>query len=248
MRDELLAHLATLRIKLAPQRLDEFLAKAEQERWLPVELLRQVLQELARGRAERAIQRRIENALFARPCSLDGFDWSFNAKTIDRRLIENLATADFVHRTENLIIVGQSGVGKSHLVQAIGVNACASGYRVRYTTSAALISKLAASLADGTLPKMLRSFFAPELLIIDEFGFDQVERNHSRQAASLLYKVIDQRHSRRSTALVTNVDFAAWPDYLGDAPLSMAFIDRLLDRAVVIKINGRSYRVERPKA
>lgn len=247
LRAQLLGHLTALRLKLSPEQLDELLARAERERWAAAELLVRTLAELARGRQERAIELRVNAAKFARSCSLETFDWDFNAKVIDRHQIEHLATGDFIHRRDNLLLLGQSGVGKSHLVQAIGASACSAGYRVRYTTSADLLRLLHGSLADGTLPTKLRRLLSPELLIIDEFGFDYVERTDCRQAAGLFYKVIDQRHGRRSTALVSNVDFKAWPDYLGDAPLAMALMDRLVDRAIILKIAGRSYRAHRRK-
>ena len=84
-----------------------------------------------------------------------------------------------------------------------------------------------------------------EWLIIDEFGFDRLERTLSPQAANLLYKVIDGRSPQRSTGLVTNIDFEAWADYLGDPPLAMAFLDRVVDGAILLKIQGRSYRAHR---
>ena len=85
------------------------------------------------------------------------------------------------------------------------------------------------------------------LLIVDEFGFDKIERAECGQAASLLYKIIDARSQQRATALVTNVDFDAWGEYLGDPPLAMAFLDRLVDGAIILKIKGKSYRAHRAK-
>ena len=81
--------------------------------------------------------------------------------------------------------------------------------------------------------------------MIDEFGFDRIERTESPQAANLLYKIIDARSRQRSTALVTNIDFDAWGDYLGDPPLAMAFLDRIVDGAIILKISGKSYRAHR---
>ena len=106
--------------------------------------------------------------------------------------------------------------------------------RVRYITSADLLHDLTAALADHTLPKRLRYYAGQELLIIDEFGFDLIERAENPQAASLLYKIIDARHGQRATALVTNIDFDAWGKYLGDPPLAMAFLDRLVDGATIL--------------
>ncbi len=194
---------------------------------------------------ERAIERRIGEARFADVKRLEDFDWTFNAESIQRSQIEELATGEFVRRGDNLVMVGQSGVGKSHLLQALGRRHCSLGYRVRYTTSASLIQDLTASLADQTLASRLRYWSRFDLLIIDEFGFDKVERQMCDQAASLLYKVLDARSGRRSTALATNVDFEAWAEYLGDPPLAMAFLDRVVDGAIILKIKGKSYRVER---
>lgn len=109
-------------------------------------------------------------------------------------------TGEFIHRRDNLCIVGQSGVGKSHMIQAIGHSACACGHRVRYITSAALLKE-----------------------------------------------IIDARSRQRSTALVTNIDFDAWGDYLGDPPLAMAFLDRIVDGAIILKIKGKSYRAHRAR-
>ena len=119
--------------------------------------------------------------------------------------IEELATGDFIRRRNNLILVGWSGIGKSHIVQALGHRVCLQGYRVLYRTSAELLSDLTASLADKTLPARLRFYARPDLLIIDEFGFDRIERTECAQAAHLLYKVIASPNQKRSTALVTNV-------------------------------------------
>ena len=121
------------------------------------------------------------------------------------------------------------------------------GHRVVYRTSAELLSDLTASLADKTLPDRLRYYSRPDLLIIDEFGFDRIERIESPQAAHLLYKVIVSRHQHRSTALITNIDFDGWADYLADGPLAMAFLDRLVEGAVIIKISGKSYRARSSK-
>ena len=180
---------------------------------------------------------------------LSAFDWEFNRAATGRVRIEELATGSFLARRDNLVLVGQSGVGKSFLVQAIAESACVLGYSVRYTTSAALLTDLTASLADQTLPERVLSLDARfGLLAIDEFGFEKIERSSSPQAANLLYKIIDARTRQRSTALVTNVDFEGWGEYLGDAPLAMAFMDRVVDGAIILKINGKSYRAHRANA
>jgi DNA replication protein DnaC len=247
LRREILEAFQTLRIPLGPEQLDAVLTRAEHEGLSHLELLRALIGEQADQRRERRIAHRIREARFRQGKTLVGFDWQFNP-SIDRARIETLATAEFVGRHENLVLVGQSGVGKSRIIEAIGLSACARGYRVRYTTSADLLADLTAALADQTLPRRLREYAYYELLIIDEFGFDRIERNEARQAASLLYKLIDARSPMRSTALVTNIDFEAWGEYLGDPPLAMAFLDRIVDGAIIVKINGKSYRAHRAQS
>jgi DNA replication protein DnaC len=245
LRQRILEYFQTLRIPICSDELDAALAQAEKQRWGPLELLSHLLGPQADLRRQRAIDRRIREARFREPTTLEGFDWAFNAQAIDRLQVETLATGEFIRRGDNLVIAGQSGVGKSRIIQSVGRSACAHGYRVRYTTSADLLRDLTASLADHTLHERLRYYSNFELLAIDEFGFDRIERAESGQAASLLYKVVDSRGPKRSTAMVTNISFEAWADYLGDAPLAMAILDRLVDGAIVLKIEGRSYRASR---
>ena len=247
LRQRILEYFQTLRVPISADDLDAVLAEAEKQQWNLLELLAHVLGPQADLRRQRAIERRIREARFREPVSLEGFDWAFNAQAIDRRQIEALASGEFIHRGDNLVIAGQSGVGKSRIVQSVGMAACVHGYRVRYTTSAELLRDLTAALADHSLPERLRYYSNFDLLEIDEFGFDRIERAESGQAASLLYKVVDSRGPTRSTAMVTNISFEAWADYLGDAPLAMAILDRLVDGAIVLKIEGRSYRAARLK-
>ena len=221
------------------------MARAEREGLSHLDFLRALVGEQANCRRERAVAHRIREAHFRDGKTLADFDWQFNAGAIDRVRIEALATGEFIGRRENLVLVGQSGVGKSHIIQAIGQRACVLGYRVRYSTSADALACLTASLADQTLPRRLREYARVDLLILDEFGFGRIERGEARQSTSLLYKLIDARSPKRSTALVTNIDFEAWADYLGDPPLAMAFLDRIVDGAIIVKINGKSYRAHR---
>ena len=235
----------TLRVPLKPEQFDAALRHTEQEGLSHLEFVRLLSGEQACLRRDRSTAQRLRDACFREQPTLADFDWQFNAASIDRVQIEDLATADFIRRRQNIVFVGQSGVGKSHLMQSVGRAACVLGYRVRYTTSASRLAELTASLADQTLPQCIRSSARWDLLIIDEFGFDRLERLEARQAASLLYKVIDARSQQRSTALVTNIDFEAWGEYLGDPPLAMAFLDRVVDGAIIVTIKGKSYRAYR---
>jgi DNA replication protein DnaC len=246
-RQRLLADLTVLRVAVTAEALDDVLAQAAQQNWSHLEFATRLVGATADQRRERSLERRLAEARLSDAPSLETFDWQFNAATIQRAPIEELARCAFVRRHENVIVVGQSGLGKSHLFQGVGRCACVQGLRVRYTTSAALINDLKATLADDTLTVRLRYWTNFDLLIIDEFGFERLERQACPEAPQLLYKVIEGRHGQRSTVLVTNVDFEAWGEYLGDAPLAMAFLDRLVDGASVLKLRGRSYRAARAR-
>jgi DNA replication protein DnaC len=245
LREQILQDFHTLNVPLRPEQLDAVLTRAEQEGLSHLEFVRLLMGEQASQRRDRSTAKRLRDAGFREQPTLAEFDWQFNAASIDRVQIEDLATADFIRRRQNVVFVGQSGVGKSHMIQAVGRAACALGYRVRYVSSADLLQDLTASLADQTLPERLRYYARFDLLILDEFGFDRIERLEARQAASLLYKVIDARSQQHSTALVTNIDFESWGEYLGDPPLAMAFLDRIVDGAIIVKIKGKSYRAYR---
>jgi DNA replication protein DnaC len=227
--------------------LDEVLAGAAQESWSHLEFATRLLGAAADRRRERSLERRLAEAYLKDAPTLETFDWQFNAATIKRAMIEELASCAFVRRHENVVVVGQSGLGKSHLFQALGRCACVQGLRGRYTTSAKLIKDLKGTLADDSLTVRLRYWTNFDLLIIDEFGFEGLERQACPEAPQLLYKVIEGRYGQRSTVLVTNVDFEAWGEYLGDAPLAMAFLDRLVDGATILKLRGRSYRAARAR-
>ena len=196
-----------------------------------------------RVRQERAVERRIREARFPATRTLDGFDFDFQPN-LDRDQILELATLDFIPRGFNVLLGGMSGTGKSHLAIALGLAACAAGFRVRYTTSADLLMTLFASLATNELSEALKPYRRCDLLIIDEVGLDRAERDLSRDA-SLFYRVIQDRYENtRSTIITTNIKWADWPEYLGDPIATASIIDRLIHRGYRISIKGPSWRAE----
>ena len=248
LRERVLADCAALKVPLRAEPLDALLGRATQEGWSHLEFVHRLLSEQADQRRERGIAYRIREACFRDLHTLATFDWQFNAPAINRTQIEELATADFVRRKDNLVLVGQSGVGKSHIIESVGRSACVLGYRVRYTTSAGLIENLTAAMADRTLARRVRYYASFDLLIVDEFGFDRLERREAQDAASLWFKVIDARMQKRATAIVTNVESDTWAEYLGDPHLATALLDRIVDGAIIVKINGKSYRAARAQS
>ena len=245
LRQQILRHLETLKIPLTHEQIDEILSDGAKSKLSQLQLLERLLAAPANLRRERSIERRLKNARFRDPATFESFDWTFNEKTIDQVQFDELGAGDFIERGDNVVFVGESGLGKSHLIQSVGRRCCVLGYRVRYVTSAELLEELTAASGDKTLLSKVRQYRRFDLLIIDELGFDKLERREYPESSSLLYKVIDSRSRRGSTALVTNIDFKDWSDYLGDPPLAMALLDRVVDGAIIHKFEGKSYRAYR---
>ena len=149
----------------------------------------------------------------------------------------------FVSRRQGLILAGKSGTGKSHIAKALALEGCKHLYNVHYTTAANMLSTLYSSLADNSLDQKLKRYLNPELLVIDELGFDRLEQEDARNA-SLFFKVIDGRYTKRSTILTTNIDFEHLGHYLGDPVVTTAIVDRMVHHSTVISINGPSWRLK----
>jgi DNA replication protein DnaC len=209
-------------MKLKAEQLDSFLHEHAQGKLSVLESLVKFLEIPAHASQETAIAYRIKRAGFPTEATLESYE--------------------FIRRKENAAFVGESGLGKTHLMQSVARKCCALGYRVRYETSASLIEALNEARAIKALTPKVRYYCSWDLLIIDEFGFDKLERKEVPDALSLLYKVIDGRNRRSSTAVITNVNFDDWTEYLGDPPMTMALLDRVVDQTNLIKFEGESIR------
>ena len=233
--------LDVLGMKDAASALDEVIPGEPARRVAALEAVERLLRVEADRRLERRIQRRIEASGLPELPTLEGFDFDFQP-SLDRSLVIDLATLGWVERREDLVLIGESGTGKSHIAKALCVLACGRGIRVRYTTCADLLQRLHASLADRSLREVLKVYTRPELLLIDDLGYDPIEQEHAREA-QLLYKVLDARHGKLSTIVTSNLDAEQWADYLGDHYLTVALLDRLLYHGTSIVIKGPSYRL-----
>ena len=154
----------------------------------------------------------------------------------------DIAGLDFVKRKQGLILAGNSGTGKSHIAKAILLIGCMKTYSCRYTTAADMLRELLASLADDTLEKKLKRYLSPDILLIDEVGFDRLEQQDAYNA-NLFHKVIDGRYCKNTTILTTNIDFKQLGDYLGDPVITTAIVDRMVHHSIIINIEGPSWRL-----
>ncbi|MBU1449327.1 IS21-like element helper ATPase IstB [Patescibacteria group bacterium] len=234
-------HLKLLGLGRVQEVLDEELALAAKENRPTATVLERLLAAQTQAVTDKRIERRIKESRLPQRKLLADFDFEFQ-KGLDKTQIMDLATLAFVKRKQGLILAGSSGTGKSHIAKALLLIGCQKLYRCRYTTAADMLNDLLAGLSDDTLGQKLKKYVYPDILLIDEVGFDRLEQESARNA-SLFFKVIDGRYARNSTLLTTNVDFKALGDYLGDPVITTAIVDRMVHHSIIINIDGPSFRI-----
>lgn len=239
-KDKLKNDLDRLKLKTLAENLDDRLTLAAKKQLSHLEFLAQIMAEEADERERRAVQRRITQARFPVVKTIEAFDWT-HPRTINRPQIQNFMHLDFAEKKANVIFIGPTGVGKTHLSTAIAHHACMKGHTVLFTTAFDLINNLAAARRDGTFLRTMKRYVRPDVLQIDELGYLPVDRD----GADLLFQVISARYERGSIVLTTNRPFKEWPQAIfdNDVTLTTAILDRLLHHAEVSLIEGPSYRM-----
>jgi DNA replication protein DnaC len=199
-------------------------------------LLRLMTDEVER-RDSKQLDMRLRRASFDHAKSLEDFDFTFNPK-IPKAKILDLATCAFISRHENICLVGQTGVGKSHIAQALGHRACVAGHEVLYVSAHEMLTQLRAARADASYDRKLLRFASAELLVIDDLGL----RPLMGEEPIDLYEVIRRRYERSSTIITSNRAMTEWAPLFKDDLLASAALDRLLHHSHVVEITGHSYR------
>ena len=193
-------------------------------------------------RHQRMVERRIRAARFPAVKSLDTFDFPA-IPSVNKVLVMELARCEYVQRRENVIAVGNSGTGKTHVALALGLAACQKGMSVGFTTAAALVHELLEARDERRLLNLQRQLSRLSLLIIDELGFVPL----SPTGAELLFEVFSQRYERGSILVTTNLPFDEWTEVFGSERLTGALLDRLTHHVHILEMNGDSYRLKRSR-
>jgi DNA replication protein DnaC len=239
---QLLPKLKNLRLSGILATLEVRNQQAIQEKCTYVEFLEKLLEDEVERRGQKQLSLRLRRSNLEPTKTLESFDFAFNS-SVNRKMVYDLATCAFVERTESVIIMGPSGVGKTHLAQALGHESARHGFDVVFVRAAAMLANINGGRADGTHDRRLMSYLRPDVLILDDFGLKPMRPPASED----LYDVIDGRYNRGSIILTTNRAITEWPELFDQQILASAAIDRLVHGAAQITITGDSYRVKGPK-
>ena len=229
--------LKHLRLSGILETLDVRHRQAVDEQWSYGEFLERLLQDEVERRGQKQLSLRLRRAAFQTDKTLERFDFSFNPQ-LNRQQILELATCQFIERKEPVLIVGPTGVGKSHLSQGLGNAACRRGYDVIFISAAKLLQQLNGGRADGSYDRRLQSFVRADLLIIDDFGLKPLRPPGPED----FYDVINERYEKGATLVTSNRALNEWPQLFGDPLLASAGLDRLFHNAHVLVITGDSFR------
>jgi len=242
--DRVVGYLDRLKLTSIADQLDPLAEQASKQEWTYLEFLDRLLDAEVSARYARDVDMKTKLAHFPFKKSFDDFDFSFQP-TINERQIRELATVRFAANSENVLLLGPPGVGKTHLAIALGMAAIAQSLSVYFITIADLLEVLHKDAQEDRLGHRLRTLCRPKLLILDEMGYFPLDR----MAAHFLFQLVSRRYLKGSIILTSNKSFGDWGDIFADQVLAAAILDRLLHHSTTVNIRGQSYRLrEKRKA
>lgn len=239
LKHQLVPYLKQLRLSGVLETLDARNRQAIDAKWSYVEFLSRLLEDEVERRGQKQLQLRLRRATLNTTKTLETFDFTFNP-SINRQQILALAACDYVREHRNLLVCGPTGVGKSHIAQALGQEACRQGFKVLFINTHKMLQHLNGGRADGSWERRLNTYLRPDLLILDDFGLKPLQP----PAPEDLYDIVNERYERGSILLTSNRAPSEWPDLFHDPLLASAGLDRLLHRAEVVILRGDSFRAQ----
>jgi len=235
-------NLQYLKLNTIEDMLDNCLEVAARDNKTTMEVLDYLFEQERKHREAVAIERRMKSAGFPVKKTLEEFDFEFQS-SIDKKVIEDLATLRFIHNAENVVLLGPPGVGKTHLAIAFGIEAVKAGISVYFTNTGNLIERLKIANQEGMLEKKLRNLMKYKVLIIDEIGYLPFDE----EGAHCLFQLISRRYEKSSVILTSNKSYGEWGEIFQDHVIAAAVLDRILHHSTTINIKGESYRLKERK-
>ena len=239
---QLTPYLKQLRLSGILETLEVRNRQAIDGRWSYVEFLSRLLEDEVDRRGQKQLLLRLRRATVNTTKTLENFDFAFNPN-LNRQQLLQLASCDYIRHKHNVLICGPTGVGKSHLAQALAHEACRLGFDVLFVNAHKMLQHLHGGRADGTLERRLQTYLRPDLLILDDFGLKPLRSPGPED----LYDIINERYEKGSILLTSNRAPSEWPALFGDPLLASAGLDRLAHRAEVIILQGKSFRAQSHK-
>jgi len=239
MNEELLQLLVNLKLHTVAARLEEYLTAAERDGTPVRTVLTQLLRAQWQARQQAAIAARLKRTRLPEVWTLESFPFKVQTGVRERQ-IRTLAELDFIPKAENVVFIGETGVGKTGLMSALVLKAVQNGYRARFVRAQDLFDEMYASLADRSTRQLIRSLARVDVLAIDELGY----LNIKPEQTNIFFKLMEERHHRRPTLLTTNLPYPAWQEFLGNRSLTEALLSRLRERCHTIVIDGPCLRAQ----
>ncbi len=237
--ERLQEQLRALKLPRTAEELPTLLQRASKKDLSYTDLLDELVTRELEAKRERLTVMKTTMARFPFQKSLESFDFAFQP-SLDQKVIRELAKGRFIADAENVLLLGPPGVGKTHLSVALGIKACALGYRTAFVTASGLLTQLTRFHAENRLEEKLKQLTQPKLLIVDEIGYLPLEP----LAANLFFQLVSRRYERGSILITSNQSLSGWGEVFGDPVIATAILDRLLHHSTILNIKGESYRLK----
>jgi DNA replication protein DnaC len=231
------AYCHDLRLPTLARECQAVAREAEERGWGYLQYVQTLLEQEVAHRHEQQVRQRLKHAAFPYHKALDEFDFSL-IPAIPKTRIWELAQGAFLAPHDNLLLVGGSGLGKTHVLIGLGRALCLAGYKVLFRSASTLVTELETAHKELRLPRLLASYRRYEVLLIDELGY----LPFSKSSAELLFQFFSDRYERASVAITTNLSFGQWTQVFGDERMTAALIDRLIHRSHILEFKGVSFR------